>query len=160
MGAMTDFHLAEFNVVRLTEPIDSPRLASFVALLPEINALAEASPGFVWRLTDHDGHDATSMRPFPDHDVIINLSVWESVEDLERYVYRGRHLDPLRRRREWFLPNTTPNTVLWWIPAGTVPTVAEAMARLATLTRSGPGPEAFTFRQRHEAPIEGASFMP
>jgi hypothetical protein len=154
------FQLAQVNIGRLRAPIDHPMIKDFADNLDPINALAEASPGFVWRLTDHDGHDATSMRPFPDHDVINNLSVWESVEDLEQYVYRGRHLDPLRRRREWFLPNTTPNTVLWWIPAGTVPTVAEAMERLATLTRSGPGPEAFTFRQRHEAPIEGASFMP
>jgi hypothetical protein len=142
---MTRYHLAELNVADLIAPLDSPQLAGFVALLPEINALADRSPGFVWRLTDESGADATSLRPFGP-DTIVNLSVWESLETLRDYAYRSAHLAVLQRRREWFKPHGRPHQVLWWAEAGRPPTVAEAARRLEMLDERGPTPDAFTFR--------------
>lgn|SRR5690349_12090608 len=149
---MTGHHLAQLNVARLRAPLDSPLLADFVAQLPEVNGLAERHPGYVWRLRDDSG-DATSLRPFAP-DVIVNLTVWESVETLRDFTYRSaEHLDALRRRREWFLPYGGPHLVLWWIPAGTLPTIAEAGDRLDLLASGGPGPEAFTLRRPYPAPV-------
>lgn len=147
---MTGYHLAQLNIARLRAPLDSPELAGFVSRLSEINALAERSPGYVWRLQDESG-DATALRPF-EPDVIVNLTVWESVESLREFTYRSGHLEPMRRRRDWFVAPGGPHLVLWWIPAGTVPTVAEAGDRLARLTRHGPSRDAFTFRAPHPAP--------
>jgi len=144
---MTDHHLAQLNIARLRAPIDSPELADFVAQLPEINGLAERSPGYVWRLQDESG-DATALRPFGP-DIIVNLTVWQSVESLSAFVYRTAHLEPMRRRREWFVPLGAPHLVLWWIPAGTLPTLAEAAERLDLLRREGPSPDAFTPREPH-----------
>jgi Domain of unknown function (DUF3291) len=147
---MADHHLAQLNVARLRAPLDSPELADFVALLPEVNGLAERTPGYVWRLQDDSG-DATALRPF-EPDVIVNLTVWESVESLRAFTYRTTHLEPMRRRREWFLPFGAPHLVLWWIPAGTLPTMTEAADRLAALRDNGPAPEAFTLRDSYPAP--------
>jgi hypothetical protein len=147
-------HLAQLNTARLIEPLEHPLLADFVALLPEINALADATPGFVWRLVDDDGAGATGLRPF-GADVIVNLSVWESLEALRGYVYRSRHLEPLRRRREWFHPAPVPRSVMWWVPPGHRPPVTEAADRLARLVADGPGPEAFTLREPFPAPQPG-----
>jgi hypothetical protein len=146
--------LADFNVARMRGPIGSPVMQGFVDGLERINALADASPGFVWRLADDSG-DATSYRPFPDEDVIINLAVWDSVEALRAYVYKSDHVTFLRRRREWFAPwGEGPFLVLWWVPDGHVPTVEEAMARLARLAEEGPSPHAFTFRELFDPPLE------
>jgi hypothetical protein len=152
------YHLAQLNVARPVAPIDSEELADFVANLPAINALAEGSPGFVWRLVDDNGNDATSLRPFGD-DTIVNLSVWESVETLSAYVYRTRHLDLLRRRREWFQPADGAHLVLWWIPSGHRPDLDEAIVRLELLRANGPGPEAFTLRSPHPAPTAVAGTL-
>src|SRR5256885_10833486 len=147
---MADHHLAQLNLARLRAPIDSPELDGFVARLPEINGLAGRSPGYVWRLRDESG-DATALRPFAP-DVIVNLTVWESVETLRAFVYRSAHLEPMRRRREWFLPFDGPYLVLWWIPAGTLPALAEAGGRLEILRRRGPSPQALTLPRPHAAP--------
>ncbi len=155
---MADYHLAQLNIARLRAPLESPELAGFVALLPEINELAERSPGYVWRLQDESG-DATSLRPF-EPDVIVNLTVWESVESLHGFTYRSGHLEPMRRRRDWFVTFGGPHQVLWWIRAGTLPTVAEAGDRLALLARRGPSPEAFTFREPHPAPGPAVAARP
>ena len=144
-------HLAQLNIARLIEPLDSPRLAGFVALLPVVNAVADAASGFVWRLVDADGADATQLRPFGP-DWIVNLTVWESVEALREFVYRGSHLEPLRRRREWFHVADEAYAVLWWVPAGHIPTMDEAAERLAKLRGNGPGPDAFTLREPYPAP--------
>lgn len=148
---MTDFHIAQFNVGRIVAPLDSPRLAGFVAQLEPINALADRAPGFVWRLQDESG-DATGYRPYGDDTMIINLSVWRSIDELWDFVYRTAHLEVMRHRREWFERLAEQHLVLWWLPAGTIPTVTEAMDRLARLRAHGPGPEAFTFRDRFPAP--------
>lgn len=150
---MTDFHLAQVNIGRIVAPLDSPALADFVGQLSEINALADAAPGFVWRLVGADGADATSLRPDEADDMLlINCSVWESVEALRDFAYKSDHMRVLVRRREWFERSVEPYLALWWIPAGQVPTEAEAMRRIALLRDHGPGPEAFTFRDPYPAP--------
>jgi hypothetical protein len=145
------FHLAQLNIALPRAPLDAPLLAEFVARLEPVNAQADASPGFVWRLQTEDG-DATGIRAFGDDRLIVNMSVWESLEALRAFVYSNRaHLDALRRRREWFERFADAYLVLWWVPAGHLPDVAEAEERLALLRALGPSPEAFTFR-RHFSP--------
>lgn len=146
---MTDHHLAQLNVGRLRAPLDSPAIAGFVALLEPVNALADAAPGFVWRLTGEDGDDATGIRLYGD-DVMINMSVWESRDALWNFTYRSAHMDALRRRREWFTRMVEPFMAMWWVPAGHVPTLAEARDRLECVRRDGPGPRAFTFREAYD----------
>jgi heme-degrading monooxygenase HmoA len=148
---VTTFHIAQFNVGRILGPIDSAIMAEFVARLDEINALADGAPGFVWRLQTEDG-DATAIRPYDDDQIIVTLSVWESPAALHAYVYQSAHAEVMRRRREWFSRMTDAFIVLWWIPAGHVPTVAEGVARLERLRADGPTPHAFTFRQQFPPP--------
>jgi hypothetical protein len=152
-GRMTDFHLAQVNIGRVVAPLDSPELADFVAQLPEINALADLAPGFVWRMVDDGGADSTSLRPDNNDDMLlINCSVWESVQALRDFTYRSDHLRVLSRRREWFQRMAESYQALWWVPAGHRPTAAEAMERIALLREQGCGPLAFTFREPHPAP--------
>ncbi len=147
------FHLAQVNLATLRAPLDSPELAGFVAQLEPVNALADQSPGFVWRLQTEDG-DATAIRPFEDDRVIVNLSVWASLEALRSFVYASRHLDVMRQRRAWFHRMPDPFMALWWVPAGTIPTVAEAKDRLELLARRGPSAAAFTFRAPFPEPAD------
>ncbi|MEO6526765.1 MAG: DUF3291 domain-containing protein [Gemmatimonadaceae bacterium] len=148
---MTAFQLAQINIGRMLGPIDSETMAGFVAQLGEINALAEGSPGFVWRLKTEDG-DATAIRPYEDERIIVNMSVWDSAAALHRYVYDSAHVEVMRRRREWFSRMTDAFMVLWWVPAGHRPPVAEAVERLEQLRAHGPTPMAFTFRQQFPPP--------
>ncbi|MFJ5228982.1 DUF3291 domain-containing protein [Kitasatospora sp. NPDC088391] len=155
---MTGFHLAQVNIGRLAAPLDSPQLAGFVDQLAEINALADRSPGFVWRLVDENGADATGFRPDDTDDrLMVNCSVWESVDALWDYAYRSDHLRLLARRREWFERPDGPHQALWWVPAGHRPDVAEAMDRIALIRTNGSGPDAFTFRDRHPAPASASA---
>ena len=142
-------HLAQVNIARLRAPLDTPLLADFVALLDPINALADESPGFVWRLQTEDG-DATAIRAFADDRLIINMSVWESIEALAEFAFRGRHVDVMRRRREWFERLRDAYVCLWWVPAGHTPSIAEARERLEHLREHGPTAHAFTFRRPFE----------
>jgi hypothetical protein len=147
----TAFHLAQLNVARLRAPLTDPSAAGFVAGLATINALADSSPGFVWRLAEGPDGDATTVRPL-DPDVIVTMSVWDSIESLRAFSYQSAHLDYLRRRRDWFLPHDFPaSLVLWWVPVGHIPTVEEACERLE-LVAAGTSPEAFTFRRTFPAP--------
>ena len=145
-------HLAQVNIALPSEPLDSPLLAEFVAALEPVNALADRSPGFVWRLQTEDG-DATGIRAFGDDRLIVNMSVWESLEALRAFVYSGEHLAVMRRRREWFA-RMDAFLALWWVPLGHIPTVAEAEERLDHLRAHGPTSAAFTFRhgQREACP--------
>jgi hypothetical protein len=145
-----EFHLAQFNMAQLLAPLDSPLLAEFVGALARINELADDHPGFVWRLQG-DGGDATSLRPFGE-DVIVNMSLWESVEALFDFVYRSGHAPVMAKRRQWFAKPNEAYTVLWWVKAGHIPTVEDARARLDILKRKGPSPAAFTFRTRFPPP--------
>ena len=140
------------NTSRLLAPLDSPLLADFVNQLDQVNALAEGAPGFVWRLRTEDDN-ATAIRIFDDAGMIVNMSVWDSVEALGDFTFRNRdHLGVMRRRREWFAVPTEAMTALWWVPAGHFPTVADAEDRLRQLRRHGPTPYAFGFRTPHPAP--------
>ena len=149
----TSSHLAQFNIARLLEPLDHPDTAEFVANLDRINTVAEAAPGFVWRLKDDDtGLSSSYVRAYEDPMLIINFSVWESPEQLQEFVYRSDHTVFLRRRREWFEKMVEAYLVCWWVPAGYVPTVEEAVARLERLRTEGPSDEAFTLRDVRPAP--------
>lgn len=127
-------------------PIDDPAMSDFMAQLDEINSLADNSPGFVWRLQGDDGN-ATYLRPFDDDRILVNMSVWESIEHLKDFTYRTAHNEVMRRRREWFEKMDGFYLVLWWIKAGYIPTVAEARSRLEHLQSQGETPFAFTFKQ-------------
>lgn len=138
--------LAQLNIARLLAPIDSPELAEFVANLDRINALAESSPGFVWRLKDDTGNATGIASPWGSG-VIVNLSVWKDAESLHAFAFRSGHAEVMKRRREWFQRMAEAYLALWWVPAGHRPDVAEAARRLDHLRRNGPTPEAFTFRE-------------
>ena len=121
-----------------------------MALLEPINAIADQAPGFVWRLQTEDGN-ATSIPVLGDDRLIVNMSVWESIDQLADFVYRSGHVAVMRRRREWF-ERIKVFMALWWVPAGRLPSVTEAEERLAHLRVHGPTAHAFTFRQRFPAP--------
>lgn len=141
------YHLAQINIARMVASLDSPVMYDFVANLDQINALAESAPGFIWRLKG-DGNDATSLRPYDDDRIIVNMSVWESIDALFQYAYYTDHTEFFRRRAEWFEKMTTPAVALWWIEAGHTPTVAEAQEKLRLIEKNGATPLAFTFKQR------------
>jgi hypothetical protein len=147
------FHLAQCNIVKLKAPLDSPVVAGFVAALDPINALADSAPGFVWRLKTDDG-DATKIRVFSDDQILLNLSVWESMDSLTQYVYRSGHKDVLRQRRQWADRFEGVQSAMWWVRAGSIPEPTDAVERLAHLERVGPSDYAFTFQNRFPAPHE------
>ena len=152
---MSAYHLAQCNIGRVRATLDSPVMAGFVAGLDPINRLADSTPGFVWRLETEDG-DATAIRPFEDDMLLINMSVWESVDALAGFVYRSAHRDVMRQRNQWF-EKMDIYMVLWWIEAGTIPTVTDAKDRLELLRRNGPTADAFTFRTPFPAPDAGSA---
>jgi heme-degrading monooxygenase HmoA len=138
-----DYHLAQVNIALPLEPLDSARLQGFVDELEPVNAIADAAPGFVWRLQTEDG-DATAIRPYEDDRLLINLSVWESLEAFAGFVYGTAHAEVMRQRRKWFVPMREMYAAAWWLPAGTIPTPTEAVERLDHLRRHGPTERAFT----------------
>jgi hypothetical protein len=152
-----DYVLAQLNIGRLVAPLDSPRLADFMAGLDPVNAVADSAPGFVWRLQTEDGN-STALRAFEedaegsDGGILINMSVWESVEALAAFAFGDAHLAVLRRRREWFERMKDIYAALWWIPRGHIPTIREAEDRLKHLRAHGPTPYAFTLRVHFPPP--------
>jgi len=140
------YHLAQVNIARALAPLDSPVMAGFVARIAEINALAEASPGFVWRFQDDTGN-ALYVRPYADERILFNLSVWQSPDHLKAYVYQSKHIELMRQKQQWFEHSDEAILALWWISAGSLPTVDDAKARLAHLRQHGPTAHAFGFRQ-------------
>ena len=156
MTHMPSFELAQLNIAIMKEPLESPGMADFVANLDRINALAEASPGFVWRLQSEAG-DATAFRPLGEN-TLVNMSVWRDVESLADYVYSSAHVEIMRRRQEWFERMPEAYLVLWWVREGHRPAIPEAIARLELLRDHGPTAEAFTFR--HAFPPPGAPQPP
>jgi Domain of unknown function (DUF3291) len=135
-------HLAQLNVGHIRYATDDPRMAEFMGALDAVNALAERSPGFVWRLKD-DNNNATGILVTPDPTFLINMSVWETAERLEHFVWNTVHKRIYAKKGNWFEPMRTPHFVMWWIPAGHIPTAQEALARLDDLTRRGPSDYAF-----------------
>ena len=149
------YHLAQANLGRMRGAIDDPVMEGFVSQLEFINTVADKSPGFVWRLQTEDG-DATAIRVFDDDRILFNMSVWESVEALHDYTYRGAHAAPFKERARWFEKTGGPSVVLRWIPVGHTPTVEEARERLELVREHGPTARAFTFRHRFPVPTPGA----
>jgi hypothetical protein len=147
---MSNHELAQLNIGALTAPLDSPPLADFVANLDRINALAERSPGFRWRLVSEAGN-ATAFRPMGEN-VIVNLSVWQDLDSLRAFVFRSDHVEIMRRRGEWFERMPDAYLALWWVPRGHRPTLDEALERLQHLRDHGASPHAFGFRTPQPAP--------
>ncbi len=148
---MSSFHLAQFNVARLSAPIDAPQTAGFRDALDRINALAGASPGFVWRATG-TGFDSEIPAQDIDPMILANLSVWESVEALAAFVYRSGHTHFVRNGKQWFEPSDRAYQVMWWIPAGSLPRRDEAFGRLEQIRAHGARADAFDFRTRFPVP--------
>ncbi|HWF75628.1 MAG TPA: DUF3291 domain-containing protein [Caulobacteraceae bacterium] len=153
---MTGWRIAQVNVAKLIAPLDDPRIDDFRNALERINRLGEAQPGFVWR-AQGAGFDATDCRVFDDPDILINATVWESIEDLAAFAYRTEHRDFLRRRLEWFEASAEPFLAIWWIPTGRVPTLDQCVERLIHIRAHGPTPYAFDFRTRFPAPSDAAA---
>jgi hypothetical protein len=146
-----DYHIAQFNLARARKPVSDPVMYGFTSQLRRINELADRSPGFVWRLQTKDG-DATAICAYPDDEsLLLTLSVWKKVEDLLEFSYRGEHAEIMRDRAQWFHHIEEAYIVLWWIPAGHLPSLDEAKERLAFLRQSGPTPRAFTFKIQFSA---------
>jgi hypothetical protein len=148
---MSAYELAQLNIGIIRAPMDSPVMADFANNLDRINALAERSPGFAWRLQG-DAGNATDIRPFEQENMLVNMSVWRDLDALRAYVYDSAHLEIMRRRREWFEKMGEAYLVLWWVPRGHRPSVEEAVAKLELLRAKGPTQDAFTFRQAYPAP--------
>jgi len=149
---MSAYELAQLNIGVIRGPIDSPVMAEFVANLDRINALAERTRGFVWRLQTEEGN-ATAIRPYPENEnMAVNMSVWKDIDLLRLFVFHTEHVEIMRRRREWFEKMEEAFLVLWWVPKGHRPDIEEAKARLEQLRREGPTADAFTFRQSYAPP--------
>lgn len=149
-------HLAHINVARMRGGWDDPLMAGFIAQLDAVNAIAEASPGFVWRL-QLDDEAAEAQRVFGDARLLFNVSVWESIEALQAFSYAGRHLAVLQDRQRWFERMDRAHLALWWIPRGSTPTLEQARDRLRLLDARGPSVEAFTFRRPFPAPDQAGT---
>ena len=146
-----EYHLAQLNIGKMVAPTDDPLVAEFMDQLDEINAIADEAPGFVWRLQTEDGN-ATSIHAFEDPLLLVNMSVWESIDALYQFTYRSPHTGVMRQRMKWFEKHDGPYQVMWWVPAGHIPTIDEAKKRLDMLAEHGPTAEAFTFRLRFDSP--------
>lgn len=148
------WHVAQLNLGRFVAPLESDEMAEFRLALDPINAIAESTPGFVWRLVDDDGASSSHVDvPGTDDPLMApNMSVWQSVEALEHFMFRSGHAMYLRRRREWFLKQDRPVNVCWWIAAGEIPTLADAVRRLDHLAEHGPSEVGWTLRERVDPP--------
>jgi hypothetical protein len=148
-----DYQLAQINIGRLIAPIDDPRIAEFVAQLEPVNALADQAPGFVWRLQSASGN-ATDIAYSDDPSIMLNMSVWESLEALRDYAYKSEHMKVLRDRAKWFEKMDKPYYCLWWVPAGHIPTVAEGREHLEHYQKHGATPFSFWFSQPFPEPAD------
>jgi hypothetical protein len=146
------FHFAELNIARLLHPLDAAQNEEFVAVLDAVNAIAEVSPGFVWRLKADDGRSASYVEVFDDPQVIVNLTLWTDPESLRHFTYRSGHGAYFRRRQEWFEPSQQPDMVCWWIAPGELPDVRDAVDRLERLRRDGPSDDGFPFTELRKPP--------
>ena len=152
------YHLAQINIARMLAPIDSPVMADFVANLDRINSLAEQSNGFVWRLKD-ETNSATSISAFVDDFMIVNMSVWEELDDLFQFTYKTAHVEIFKRRKEWFSKMEEMHMACWYVQEGSIPTVEDAKERLKYLNNYGESPYAFTFRKKY-SPEDYLSYKP
>jgi len=143
-------HLAQLNIAKAKYPIDSPQLQEFVDNLVPVNEIADKSEGFIWRLQDDSG-DATNIQAFSDPNIIVNMSTWTSTDALKNFMFRTHHRDFLRRKSEWFENIPQDSYVLWWVPQGHMPTIAEGLQRLEYLRENTDSPYAFTFKSNFSA---------
>ena len=150
---MTQYHLAQINIAKAVADLDSPLMAGFVSRLNEINALAERTKGFVWRLQS-DAGDATAIRVFDDPRILINMSIWETPEDLQNFVYRSMHVELIRDRDTWFSRLSEQHQAAWWVPAGYRPSAEEGRDRLLKLRQQGPSATAFTLAKPFAQPSD------
>ena len=148
---MQDWHIAQMNVATALYALEDPRIAEFIGLLDEVNALADNSPGFVWRLQSGSGN-ATDIQATDDPRLIVNMSVWANVEALFDFAYKSSHRLVVAKRRQWFAPPKGAYQVLWWVPAGTRPSVQQGLKRLSVLDARGPTKRAFTFKTKFPPP--------
>ena len=144
-------HLAQLNIGKTRFDLESDEMAEFVNNLEPINAIAESSPGYIWRLKDDSG-DATNIEVENNPDLIVNMSLWDNVESLKNFMFKTHHIDFLKRKKEWFVPTTEASYVLWWVQEGHIPTVQEAMEKLEYLRQKGETPEAFSFKREFAKP--------
>lgn len=151
---MTGWHMAQINVARALSKLDDPRMADFMAQLDAINRLAEKSPGFVWRLQDDSG-TASGIKVDGDPDLVVNMSVWENIEDLFAFACRSAHQPVMARRRQWFTRPDQACQALWWVERGLTPTPEAGLERLALLQQGGPTADAFNFKTRFPQPHVG-----
>ena len=152
-GIAVNYHLAQINIARLIAPIDDPKIAEFVSQLEPINALADGAPGFMWRLQSESGN-ATDISYSDDPFIIVNMSVWDSIEALRNFAYKSDHARVFRDRAKWFEKMDKPAYCLWWIPAGHTPTVAEGRERLEHYQRKGATQYSFWFSQDFPQPAD------
>ncbi len=153
---MSLFHLAQINVGTMLAPKGDPQVQPFFDAIDRINAVADAAPGFVWRLQDEAG-DATAIQPTTDPLLLINMSVWEDADSLFTFTYQSAHTPVMAQRRSWFARFQGAHQALWWVPLGHRPTVEEGFAKLWHLDRYGPSAYAFTFKARFPAPEASAA---
>lgn len=152
-----NYQIAEINIARMKGVnINDPIMKEFVDNLNTVNAIAESSPGFVWRLKD-DNNNATSINPYDDEQVIINVSVWESIEDLENFMYKTFHSEFLKRRKEWFQRFGKAYVAMWWVPSGQFPTIQQAVERLDYLEKFGATEKVFDFKTKFPMPTDKTS---
>ena len=148
------FHLAQVNIFHLIEPLDSDRLADFVAAIDSVNSAAESAPGFIWRLKSEEGNvDSQNAFRWDTGDsagILTNMSVWTSFEALKDFVYSPSHLEVLRKKRNWSFKVAEATTALWWIPAGSIPTIQDAETRVIDLRRNGPSASAFDLSMKFD----------
>jgi hypothetical protein len=147
-----NYQLAQINIAKLIAPITDPLISDFVGQLDMINALAEQSEGFVWRLKD-DSNNATNINPFNDRLIIVNISVWESIEDLKNFVYKSHHIKVFADRTKWFEKMQEAHLALWWIEEGKFPSAEEAKEKLLHLRKYGDSVNVFSFKNSIEKPL-------
>lgn len=148
--------LAQLNLAKMTMPVDHPEMADFVNNLDKINALADKSPGFIWRYTEEDY--SVSEAVFGPN-MLVNMSVWEGIEDLTDFTYKSPHLAIYKRRKEWFAKMDSPHMVCWFVKEGHIPSLEEAKERIGYLEAHGETPYAFTFRKQFSIE-EALAFQP
>ncbi|TRX34043.1 DUF3291 domain-containing protein [Flavobacterium sp. ZT3R18] len=151
---MTEYQLAEINIARMKGvAINDPIMKEFVDNLDKVNEIAEQSEGFVWRLKDED-NNATNLNPYNDEQIIVNISVWDSIESLEHYMYKTFHSEFLKRRKEWFQSFGQVSTAMWWVKKGEIPDINQAMEKLDYLQKNGVSEIVFNFKQKYPKPID------
>ena len=146
------YHLAQLNLARLKAPKGDPLTEEFFTAIPAINVLAEAQPGFVWRLVG-EVKEHTDIPFFLDPHLVVNISLWKDLESFRHFVYKSGHVQYIKRKKEWFLPFDGPFAVLWWLRAGEVPTLAQAKERLDLLKEHGPTEQAFDLHNLFQPPV-------